>query len=108
MRLTWVHRVGLLILGAAALGGAVTLSIMDVGSAAGAAGVIALILPGFLVITFAIVGVFPNVHIKEGNIDWPKVDETRSDPGQTTAGELAQLRQRLGELNARLEDYILA
>lgn len=108
MRLTWLHRVGLVILGAAALGGAVALSIMDVG-AAGVAGVIGLIFPGFLVVTFAIVGVFPNVHLKEGNIDWPKIEEPKPVmPADDLRPQVGQLRTELERVGKRLDDYILA
>jgi hypothetical protein len=74
-----------------------------------------LILPGLLVIVFAIVGVFPNVHLKEGNIDWPKIEEPKViepkaiEPpvdGQARE-EIAQLRVELKTVSNRLEDYIL-
>lgn len=119
MRLKWLQRVGLIILGAAALGGAVTLSIMDLGGAAIAA-VIALIFPGFLLITFALVGVFPNVNLKEGNIDWAKIEPVGGYLGkeewkeqrkiieeERTRSEDA-LRKELKAVNTLLEDYILA
>lgn len=119
MKLTRLHRVGLFVLGAAALCGAVTLLILDVG-ASGVAGVVGLILPGFLVLTFAIVGVFPNVHLKEGSIDWAKIEPVdgylsrvefereRKTVSDATAQMAGSLRKELATLSSRLEDYILA
>jgi hypothetical protein len=73
MRLNRFQRACLAVLGLLVLGGGVTAAIMDVA----AAGVVTLILPGLLVIVFAILGVFPNVHLKEGNIDWPRSKSRR-------------------------------
>jgi hypothetical protein len=111
MRLNRFQRAGLAVLGLLVLGGGVTAAIMDVG----AAGVVTLILPGLLVIVFAIVGVFPNVHLKEGNIDWPKIEEPKviepkviKPPADGRAREeIAQLREELKTVRTRLEDYIL-
>jgi hypothetical protein len=62
IRLKRLQRVGLLVLGIAGLGGGVAVSIMN----ASATGVVTLILPGSMLLTFAAVGVFPNVHLKDG------------------------------------------
>jgi hypothetical protein len=101
-----LQRIGLLVLGITALGAGVTASLKDWS----AAGVVSLILPGLLVIIFAIVGVFPNVHLKEGNIDWPKIEEPKPvepvpDPHRA---EIAELREHLAEVSTRLGNYILA
>lgn len=106
MRLKRLQRVGLLVLGITVLGVGVTASLNDWS----AAGVISLILPSLLVIIFAIVGVFPNVHLKEGKIDWPKIEEPKPvgpvpDPHRV---DIAELREHLVEVSTRLGNYILA
>src|SRR3954469_14663956 len=101
VKLNRLHRASLLILGVGMLSIGITASVR----AWSAAGVISLILPGLLLLVFAIVGVFPNVHLKEGNIDWPKVEEPKpEDSADRESEELAQLRKELAEVRARLED----
>jgi len=73
-----------------------------------AVGVVSLILPGLLLLIFAIVGVFPNVHLKEGSIDWPKDEEPKPESVDRENEEIAKLRKELKEMSTRLEDYILA
>lgn len=105
MRLNWLQRVGLLVLGASALGGAVALSIIGVG----AAEVIGLTLPGFLILTFAIIGHFPNVNLKEGEISWPEIKDAVDDVARKSIAALNEdLEKELSRVSTRLENYILA
>jgi hypothetical protein len=45
-------------------------------------------------ITFALVGVFPNVNLKEGNIDWAKIEPVG---GYLTKEEFEQQRKIIAD-----------
>ena len=70
MRLKRGQQVGLIIVGLAVFTLGVTASAREWP----AAGIISLILPGLLMTVFGVVGVFPNVHLKEGNVEGPKIE----------------------------------
>lgn len=106
MRLNWLQRLALAVLGLGAMGAGVVASIMEWASA----GVVSLILPGFILTIFSIVGVFANVHLKEGNLEWPKPEEPKpikpaDDP---LRGEVEKLRTEQERVSRHVDDYILA
>jgi len=112
MRLKRLQQVALFVLGAAALGAGITASMKQWGSAR----VIALIIPGLLLMVGAVVGVAPNMNLKAGSIEWPKPEEPKPvEPVAVAATQeppqpdpaIEELRAELATVRQQFEDHIL-
>jgi hypothetical protein len=106
MRLKRGQQVGLIIVGLTVFALGVTASAREWPTA----GMISLIFPGLLMIVFGLLGVFPNVHLKEGSIDWPKIEEPQPEKPveDLNKKEIDLLRWKLNKVSTLLDDYTLA